>query len=60
MKCVSCDKKVSYLYKPRDGMIDSGIAEIIYAGYGSEFDGERFKIVVCDECIKKKLSKRSR
>lgn len=35
-------------------MVNNGIAGVIYAGYGSEFDMQKFKIAVCDECINAK------
>ena len=32
-------------------MIDNGIIHIIDAGYGSSYDGDRFIIAICDDCI---------
>jgi hypothetical protein len=54
MNCISCNKKLKHLYRSKD-MVAGGIVETIYAGYGSEFDGEKFKIAVCDGCLKSKL-----
>lgn len=50
-------------YKRLDGslvnvnnkMIDNGIIQIIYAGYGSRHDGDQFIIAICDDCIKENL-----
>ena len=36
-------------------MIDGGIIQIIEAGYGSNHDGDRIIIAICDECIKQNL-----
>ena len=36
-------------------MCDGGIIHIIDAGYGSNFDGDKLIIAICDDCIKKEL-----
>ena len=36
-------------------MIDGGIIQIITAGYGSNNDGDKFIIAICDDCIQSNL-----
>ena len=36
-------------------MIDGGIIQIVTAGYGSNHDGDKFIIAICDDCIKENL-----
>jgi len=36
-------------------MIDNGIISIIDAGYGSNHDGDRIILAICDNCIKENL-----
>jgi hypothetical protein len=36
-------------------MIDNGIIGIIDAGYGSNHDGDRIILAICDDCIKENL-----
>lgn len=57
MKCISCNKPLKYLHRCHD-MVNGGIVETICAGYGSDYDGSKFKIAVCDECLSKKLIKK--
>ena len=37
-------------------MIEGGIIEIAYAGYGSAHDGERIIFAICDACIEENLA----
>lgn len=36
-------------------MIDGGIIQIVTAGYGSNHDGDKFIIAICDDCIQSNL-----
>lgn len=37
-------------------MIEGGIIDIAYAGYGSAHDGERIIFAICDACIEENLA----
>ena len=41
--------------KPEYGMWEDGIVEIINGGYGSNFDGNKYLIAICDDCIESNL-----
>lgn len=53
------DRKSGEIYhnvKKLDTVIKmDGIATLIDAGYGSTYDGDRFAIAICDDCIKSSL-----
>lgn len=51
-KCIICKQTIGIDFE--DDIIYDGIKEIISVGYGSQFDGERLEITICDDCIKKK------
>lgn len=36
-------------------MVDDGIIHIIDAGYGSNHDGDRIILAICDDCIRENL-----
>ena len=60
--CIKCNKEIKpYLPdendKPEYGMWEDGIVEIINGGYGSNFDGEKLLITICDDCIESNLDK---
>lgn len=61
--CIKCNKEIKpYLPdenddRPEHSMWGNGIVEIINAGYGSNFDGEKLLITICDDCIESNLDK---
>lgn len=60
--CIKCNKEIKpYLPdendKPEYGMWEDGIVEIINGGYGSNFDGNKYLIAICDDCIESNLDK---
>lgn len=57
--CVKCNKEIKPLNpksndvsRPEKEMWDGGIVDLIYAGYGSELDGDILVISICDDCAK--------
>jgi hypothetical protein len=69
--CICCGKKIKPLEfqhnlplqgreeippkSPDVVMWDGGIVETIHAGYGSNLDGNKYIIAICDNCAKNKL-----
>jgi hypothetical protein len=59
MKCICCSKEVKELcpdWKDVPPMWSGGATGKIDAGYGSSYDLDTFTFIICDDCIKEKLS----
>ena len=52
--CISCNNPIKQLDPDVSDMWDGGIVDEIQAGFGSIFDGRKFIIAICDECLKEK------
>jgi hypothetical protein len=57
-KCIKCEKELEII--TMTNTISSGTEVNVNCQYGSEFDGESFKIFVCDDCLKASGNKSSK
>jgi hypothetical protein len=48
--------KQTYYRTIENEMVNNGTIEIINAGYGSRYDGDRILLAICDDCIKENLA----
>lgn len=62
LNCIICDKEIKEIYPSSqnkenwyNGMFSGGAVDQIVVNYGSIFDGDKFVICICDECLTKKL-----
>ena len=64
MKCIRCTKEISLLrpenekkedFKPESDMWDDGGVDDFIPNYGSRFDGEKFIVAICDDCLYESL-----
>lgn len=60
--CIVCEKALAYVEIGQDKVkypdcINHGTNFVIVAGYGSDFDGNVYEAVICDECLDKVIQK---
>lgn len=57
LNCMLCGKELEILFDilpdENEGIVQKGLYERIYPGYGSRFDNLRIDVVLCDDCIEK-------
>jgi len=53
MVCMICGKKMFSLFDNTYTNVDGGVAIDIQMSYGSAFDGNVYRAVLCDECVSK-------
>lgn len=51
-RCFCCSKII--LTSDKDGFVQGGLISEITAHYGSKFDGNIYKIAICDQCIEER------
>ena len=70
MLCICCSKKIEPIYnddileeelifeseQKGKGMWNDGILGTISAGYGSNKDGDVYKVAICDDCLEIKIN----
>ena len=56
--CISCNeevKQISYPFKSSEiwnGNFSDGLVSRVECGYGSKYDGNKYIVTICDDCIK--------
>jgi len=60
--CIVCEKALAYVELGPDKVkyedcITNGTNFDIVAGFGSDFDGNHYEAVICDECLDKAIQK---
>jgi len=56
--CISCSKKIGPYFPRHYSMLSKGITGLIYAGFGSNYDGDICQISVCDDCMPKLIKEK--
>jgi hypothetical protein len=55
MQCIVCGKELTIVQKfsedPAYSSWAGGTVEWVYCGYGSRYDGEKFLVGLCDDCL---------
>jgi hypothetical protein len=60
--CIVCEKALSYAEIGFDKVkyhdcINNGTNFFVYGGWGSDFDGNKYEAVICDDCLDKAIQK---
>lgn len=55
MKCFKCNEKVKHI--PNTEFLDAATKIGIYPEYGSIYDGEILRIIICDDCLGENFAK---
>lgn len=57
--CTYCNKELEFMFQDKESLDDpdnilvGGELIKVYAGYGTEVDGNIYLITLCDNCLKK-------
>ena len=58
MKCVVCENEIPKIQLFGHSFYEGVVSEVV-PNYGSQFDSDRIKIGICDNCLKKSEDKKT-